>query len=111
MKFPKFILLAALVLSLALGKHGLAQTTVLSATGDGGFETGATFAANNWTVVNTAQTNQWWCGTAVAGQNGVRCAYVGTSAANNNYTATAASVVHLYRDVTFPAGLDQITLY
>ena len=45
------------------------------------------------------------------GQNGVRCAYVGTSAANNNYTATAASVIHLYRDVTFPAGLDQITLY
>ena len=36
MKFPKFKLLAALVLSLALGKHGLAQTTVLSATGDGG---------------------------------------------------------------------------
>ena len=110
MKFPKIIQLAALVLSLALGKHGLAQTTVLSATGDGGFETGATFAANNWTVVNTGQTNQWWCGTAVAGQIGVRCAYVGTAAANNNYNATAASVVHLYRDVTFPVGLDQITL-
>lgn len=111
MKFLKFIQQVAFLLFLALGNHGLAQTTVLSATGDGGFETGATFAANNWTVVNTAQTNQWWCGTAVAGQTGVRCAYVGTAAANNNYTATAASVVHLYRDVTFPAGQDLIKLY
>lgn len=46
----------------------------------------------------------------VTGQTGVRCAYVGTTAANNNYTATAASVVHLYRDVTIPAGLSPLTL-
>ncbi len=33
-----------------------AQTTLISATGDGGFETGTTFALNNWTVVNNATT-------------------------------------------------------
>jgi len=110
MKFPKFKQLAALVLFLTLGNHVFSQVTVLSGTGDGGFETGATFVSNNWIAVNTLQTNQWWCGTAVAGQTGVRCAYVGTTAANNNYTATAASVVHLYRVVTIPAGLSQLTL-
>ena len=111
MKFPRFKHIAATLLFLALGIHGFSQTTVLNGNGDGGFETGATFALNNWTVVNTGQTNQWWCGTAVTGQTGLRCAYVGTAAANNNYTATVTSVVHLYRDVTFPAGLDLIKLY
>ncbi len=111
MRFPKFIHITALLLLLTLGNRVFSQVTVLNPTGNGGFETGITFAANSWTAVNTGQTNQWWCGTAVGGQNGVRCAYVGTAAANNNYTATATSVVHLYHDVTFPAGLDQITLY
>lgn len=111
MKFCHHKFLSVIWLLLVICNLGFAQTTVLSGTGDGGFETGATFAANNWTVVNTAQTNQWWVGTAVAGQAGVRCAYVGTAAANNNYTATAASIVHMYRNVTFPVGQDLITLY
>ena len=73
--------LIALITSLFITSYG--QSPQFNWAGK--FETGATFAANNWTVVNTAQTNQWWCGTAVAGQIGVRCAYVGTAAANNNY--------------------------
>ncbi|MFN8166519.1 MAG: T9SS type A sorting domain-containing protein [Bacteroidia bacterium] len=105
LRFMLFVVFALLV------KSSFAQITVLSGTGDGGFETGTTFALNNWTAVNTGQTNQWWCGNFVTGLSGARCAYVGTASTNNNYTATAASVVHLYRNVTFPAGLDLIKLY
>lgn len=104
-----FFLLLWQIFSFAQTSYG--QTTVLSGNGDGGFETGTTFALNNWTAVNTGQTNQWWCGTAVAGQVGARCAYVGTAVGNNNYTATAASVVHLYRNITFPLGMDLIKVY
>ncbi|MBK9543343.1 MAG: T9SS type A sorting domain-containing protein [Bacteroidetes bacterium] len=108
-KIGIFLLVIWQILSFTQNSFG--QTTLLSGTGDGGFETGTTFALNNWTAVNTGQTNQWWCGTAVAGQAGVRCAYVGTTAANNNYTATAASIVHIYKNVTFPLGQDLIKLY
>ncbi|MFN8153073.1 MAG: hypothetical protein U0Y08_02145 [Bacteroidia bacterium] len=89
-----------------------AQTILISPAGDGGFETGNTFAANGWTVVNSLplQTNQWFLGTTVAGFSGTRCAFVGTAATNNNYNANAASVVHIYRDIAIPAGQSAIKL-
>ena len=37
------------------------QTTIISPTGDGGFENGSTFAANGWTVVNPS-TDVWVLG-------------------------------------------------
>ena len=88
------------------------QTTIISSTGAGGFETGATFALNGWTEVNTPplQTNQWFCGTAATGFTGARCAYVGTASTNNTYNVSTISVSHFYRDVTFPAGQPNITL-
>jgi len=88
------------------------QTTLIDPVGNGGFETGTTFAANGWTVVNAApaQTNQWFCGTGATGFTGARGAHVGTAAGNNNYTITATSVVHFYTDVVFPAGQPNITL-
>jgi hypothetical protein len=88
-----------------------AQTTLISPTGNGGFETGTSFALNGWTAVIAGQTNQWFCGgTGATGYTGARCAYVGTGANNNNYNNTATSVVHFYRDVVFPAGQPNITL-
>lgn len=89
-----------------------AQTILVSPTGDGGFETGTTFAANGWTVVNSLplQTNQWFLGTTVAGFTGARCAFVGTASTNNNYNANAASVVHIYRDIVIPSGQSSIKL-
>lgn len=92
--------------------HSYAQTILINSAGDGGFETGTTFAANNWIVVNTppAQTNQWFCGTGATGFTGARCSYIGTTAANNTYNVTSTSVVHYYRDVVFPAGEPNITL-
>lgn len=88
-----------------------AQTVQISPTGDGGFESGTTFAANGWTVVNyaSATRNNWVLGTgAPAGYAGSRSAYI----TNNNaattppyaYTNSSSSTVHMYRDVTFPAG-------
>jgi len=90
----------------------IAQTTLISATGDGGFELGTTYAANGWTEVNgpPAQTNQWYCGTAATGFTGTRGAYIGTAPSNNTYNIGITSVVHFYRDVTFPAGQPNITL-
>lgn len=87
-----------------------AQTTLLSPTvNNGGFESGST----GWTIVNgngpSAQTNKWHIGntSSCTGSNG---AYIGTGSNNNNYNNGSASVSHLYRDITFPAGQTQITL-
>lgn len=83
-----------------------AQTTLISATvNNGGFESGAT----GWTIVNGTQTNKWFIGNTV-NCAGTQSAYIGTAVGNNNYTVTATSVVHLYRNFTFPAGQSQITL-
>ena len=81
-----------------------AQTILVNPTGDGGFETGATFAANGWTAVNGAQANAWYVG--ALGQNGgTNGAYVSNDAGvTNAYNITSTAVTHFYRDVTIPAG-------
>lgn len=89
------------------------QTTIIDPSTDGGFETGTTFAANGWTVVNGG-TNQWVCNTgATAGFSGARCAYITNNTAGtpppHTYNNAAAGAVHLYRDVTFPSGETNIT--
>ena len=88
-----------------------AQTTLISPTGDGGFESGATFLANGWTVVNGA-TNQWFVGTVAVPSAGTNSAYISNDVggATYNYLNTAASTVHFYRDVTFPAAETNIVL-
>jgi hypothetical protein len=77
---------------------------LVSPTGDGGFETGSTFAANGWTVVNGTQTNQWYVGPV--GQNGgTNGAYVSKDGGvTNTYNEGVAQATHFYRDVTIPAG-------
>ena len=84
-------------------------STLISPTGDGGFETGASMAANGWTTVNNA-TNGWFAGTAVASA-GTRSAYISnTSGTTYAYSNTTAAVSHFYRDVTVPAGETHIKL-
>ena len=108
-----YVLLMAFLLSFA----GNAQTVLINPAGDGGFETGPTFADNNWQVVN-ATTNKWFCGTVPTGTvntswfTGNRGAYISNDAAGAtwNYSNTAASRSHIYRDVVFPAGETSITL-
>lgn len=97
--------------------NSTAQTTIISPTGDGGFETGTTFAANGWTAVGsgTATRNQWVCNTgATAGFSGTRCAYVSNNTAGlpppHSYTLLTNRVAHFYRNFTVPAGETTITL-
>ncbi|MEW6469444.1 MAG: T9SS type A sorting domain-containing protein [Bacteroidota bacterium] len=87
----------------------VAQTTLISPSGDGGFETGATFAANGWTVVNDG-TNQWHIGGLVV-NSGSRGVYISNNGGvSNAYTISNSEVSHFYRDVAIPAGQDALEL-
>lgn len=93
-----------------------AQTTIINPATVGGFESGATFALNGWTNTSgTATRNQWVCSTgATAGFSGTRCAYVsqdrGGAPPPFTYDLTAARATHIYRDITIPAGENNIAL-
>lgn len=99
-----------LVLTLLLCTRSNAQTVLISPTGDGGFETGTTFAANGWTAVNTASTNKaWYVGTGQINFTGARSAFIGdntTTVGNDN----SARTIHIYRSITIPAGATNINL-
>ena len=87
-----------------------AQTTLISPTGDGGFETGTTFAANGWTVVNAA-TNTWQVGAASTPFAGSRGAYVSNNAGTSwSYTNNLIQTSHFYRDIIVPSGEGIINL-
>ncbi|MDO7845442.1 T9SS type A sorting domain-containing protein [Hymenobacter sp. M29] len=94
-----------------LSARAQTPTTVFSETFEG--------ATNSFTIVNGTQTNQWYVGTP--GGNGpttagTKAAFISNDAGvTNAYTITATtpvatSVVHLYRDVTFPAGQSIVDL-
>jgi hypothetical protein len=64
----------------------------------------------DWSVLNGTQVNQWYTGTATA-YSGTQSAYISNDAGvSNAYTNTSSSVVHFYRDITFPAGADGYAL-
>ncbi|RAR47546.1 choice-of-anchor L domain-containing protein [Flavobacterium lacus] len=92
------------------------QTVHINPTTNGGFESGATFAANGWNVTTgTSSQNQWVCHTgATAGFSGSRCAYITNNASAitppHNYTLTVNRRTHLYRDVSILAGETNIIL-
>ncbi len=86
------------------------STTLISASGNGGFEMGADFAANGWVEVNGTQINRWYVGTGATGYTGTRCAWVSKNGTGYTYNIYLASVTHFYRDVTFPPGEDLATL-
>ncbi|HNQ68641.1 MAG TPA: BNR-repeat neuraminidase N-terminal domain-containing protein [Bacteroidales bacterium] len=98
-----------------------AQTVLIDPTGDGGFENGTTFAANGWTVVNgsnaTSDYNRWVVGVNGTHTNGSYCAYISSGSsgsygtnANYAYTGSSGDVCHIYKDISFPAGEELITL-
>ncbi|TRX27548.1 T9SS type A sorting domain-containing protein [Flavobacterium franklandianum] len=87
-----------------------AQTVLISPTGDGGFETGTTFASNGWIDVNGSNTSRvWYVGTGQSGFTGNRCALIGNSATNVGTTSNARTV-HIYKSITIPAGATNISL-
>jgi hypothetical protein len=86
------------------------QTTLIDPNGAGGFENGADFSSNGWSVVNGSNTTRvWQVGTGQSGYSGARAAFIGDGPATVGSTA-ASRVVHFYRSVTFPAGSSNITL-
>jgi hypothetical protein len=82
------------------------QTTLISPTSDGGFETGTTIAANGWVAVNPSSTalDNWVVGAAPAASAGARCAYVSTTNGTTWVYSTLNSVEHLYKTITVPAN-------
>ena len=79
------------------------QTTLISPTGDGGFENGATFAANGWTGVNgtLGTSNTWHVGSAAVSSAGTNAAYVSANSGTAwGYSTTTTSTSHFYKDVT-----------
>ncbi|MEY2693532.1 MAG: putative adhesin [Bacteroidota bacterium] len=93
-----------------------AQTTIISPTGAGGFELGATLAANGWSATTgTATQNQWICSTgATAGFSGTNAAYITNNTASvpppHTYAINATRISHVYRNFTVPAGETIINL-
>lgn len=104
----KITLFAALLVAFAF--QGNAQTTItlLSPTGDGGFETADTFEGNGWTLLNhTYGSRKWQVGTGQTGFSGTRGAFIGSSATTVG-TAAGSRTVHIYRPVVIPAGATNV---
>jgi Secretion system C-terminal sorting domain len=83
-----------------------AQTTLISPTGDGGFETGNTFATNNWTRVGniSALSDSWQVGVAPGASAGVDCAYISQNGGVAWTYSVINSVQHIYKTITIPAS-------
>lgn len=107
--FAKLIKTITCFAFLVLSTVSWGQTTLISPTGDGGFENGTTFAANGWTVVNHT-TNTWNVGTATT-YLGSRAAYVSNDGGTTYaYSTGTIQTSHFYRDVTIPSGETNINL-
>lgn len=64
----------------------------------------------DWTVVNGAEPNVWIYGTATA-NTGSKSIYIHNGGGtDNDYAVGSASVVHFYKDITFPAGISDYVL-
>lgn len=87
------------------------QTILISPTGDGGFENGATLGSNNWTAVNSS-TDSWIAGATPIASAGARCAFISsTPSTSQTWTYSQTNVVqHIYYDVTIPAGESVVNL-
>ena len=98
---------------------GYGQTVIISPTGDGGFETGATLAANGWTGV-TGANGGWYFNTVAVNNNaytftptGARSLYFSNNSGTNwkyDPNINPPGCAHFYRNVTFPAGETNIDL-
>lgn len=86
-----------------------AQTTLISHTGDGGFENGSLLAANGWSVTNAA-TDGWVVGNTPTVSAGSNCAYISSNGGANWEYSQTSTYVSIYRDITIPIGQPKLTL-
>jgi hypothetical protein len=104
----KITLFAAFLVAFAFQGNAQTTMTLVSPTGDGGFETADTFEGNGWTLLNhTYGSRKWQIGTGQAGFSGTRGAFIGSSATTVGTTA-GSRTVHIYRPVTIPAGATNV---
>ncbi|MDD2984351.1 MAG: T9SS type A sorting domain-containing protein [Crocinitomicaceae bacterium] len=89
--------------------YSFGQTTLISPTGDGGFQNGSTFAANGWTVSNSAN-NPWIVAPLSNGAISGNAAFISSDGTTPSYTNNAISSNYFYRDITVPAGQAKIKL-
>ncbi|MEY4936126.1 MAG: putative adhesin, partial [Bacteroidota bacterium] len=87
-----------------------AQTTLISPTGDGGFELGATPQANGWQIVQSS-VDKWGVGNlaAVAPPSG-NAAYISADNGVSWTYSQNSTVAHLFKTVTVPAGTNRLRL-
>ncbi len=102
-------ILVVAVAFFASGYQAIAQTTLISPTGAGGFELGTTFADNGWTVANSTN-NPWIVAPLSNGLITGNAAIISDNGATPNYTSANNSSNYFWRDVTIPAGETKITL-
>lgn len=98
-----------LIAFLATFSPGFAQTVLINPATDGGFEQGSTIAASGWTAVN-ASTDQWVVGAAAGVGAGTNAAYVSANGGTGWTYSQTSTILHLYKDITIPAGENVITL-
>ncbi|MCX7955367.1 MAG: fibronectin type III domain-containing protein [Bacteroidales bacterium] len=99
-----------MLVSLNGKSQNLINSIIINPQAEGGFSLGNNFELNGWNVSNGTQVNQWVVGTSPNGPSG-NCAYISNNGGINwNYDISSASVVHFYRDVTFPTGETEIYL-
>ncbi|MFN4083926.1 MAG: GEVED domain-containing protein [Bacteroidia bacterium] len=91
----------------------MAQTVLINPSGDGGFNSGNTFAANGWTVSNS--TNNPWVLDTANGFSTIpisgRAAYIrDTGTTSAFYDISKTCVNYFYRNISVPAGESKIVL-
>lgn len=106
----KTTLFSAAMLMLSCVWANAQTVTVIDPAGDGGFESGAEFADNGWTVQNAAYgSRRWHVGTGQPGFSGNRGAFIGSSATNVG-TNAGGRTAHFYRAITIPADAVNVQL-
>ena len=97
----------ALVFLGLFSSNAIAQTTIISGTGAGSFES-ADLSTDGWSTSQTA-TNAWVTGAAAGATHGTNAAYInttGTPGGAVSYLNTSSQANHIYRDFTYPVGED-----
>ncbi|WP_333875650.1 GEVED domain-containing protein [Flavobacterium sp.] len=101
---------ADFALNLTSSATQILNNTYIDANTNGGFENGATFALNGWTVVNAA-TNTWQLGSVAGAASGTRGAYISNNGGTSwGYSTGTSQTSHFYRDIVIPAGAQNTTL-
>lgn len=98
-----------LLLSFFGSFNGIAQTVLINPASEGGFENGASFAANGWTVANSVN-NPWLVGALSNGAITGNAAFISNDGSTPSYNVSSTCTNYFYRDITIPAGQSKIKL-